>query len=295
MTRYIVLDVGGTTIKGNVVTQENELFFPEEKVFDACSDKTREEVLLNFLSILNQLNPRGDCVQSICFAFPGPFDYARGISYMKGLSKYEALYGLEMQKTLQDLDETGWIKTASFHFVHDIEAFAYGICRRYPYLADKRVFCLCLGTGAGSAFLANGTVVKGTEGVPENGWIYNVPYKESIIDDYISARGLARLSKEKLGTELDGYHLKVLADNGDERAVEVFLRFGEEIGSAIQGFLNGFHPQVLVLGGNLAKAYSNFQDGLHTTASLGGIEVLVEHETSVRVFEGLLANCMRRK
>ncbi|NLA97072.1 MAG: ROK family protein, partial [Spirochaetales bacterium] len=127
------------------------------------------------------------------------------------------------------------------------------------------------------------------------GWIYNVPYKESIIDDYISARGLARLSKEKLGTELDGYHLKVMADDGDERDVEVFLRFGEEIGSAIQGFLNGFHPQVLVLGGNLAKAYSNFQDGLHTTASLEGIEVLVEHETSVRVFEGLLANCMRRK
>ena len=35
-------------------------------------------------------------VKGIGFAMPGPFDYVKGISYIKGVAKYENLYGVNV-------------------------------------------------------------------------------------------------------------------------------------------------------------------------------------------------------
>jgi glucokinase len=294
MVKYVVVDVGGTKIKGNAITYENKYVFPDGVTFAAYSDKSKQEVLQNFLSILTALNPEGISIDGVCFAFPGPFDYERGVSLMRGIAKYESIYGLEIEKALKESSTLPWLKAAEFHFVHDIEAFAYGICSHYPAMGDKKVFCLCLGTGAGSAFLVNGDVIKGGDGIPENGWIYNEPYKDSIIDDYISARGLARLSLEVLGVGTDGLALQLMAEKGNDQAIEVFHRFGAEIGSAIQKFLDVFHPQVLVLGGNLSKGFSYFRKSLLESVNLEDREIQVEYDTSSRIFDGLVAYCKRR-
>ncbi len=40
-----------------------------------------------------------------------------------------------------------------------------------------KILCVCIGTGAGSAFVENGKTVKTGKGVPENGWIYQQPFE----------------------------------------------------------------------------------------------------------------------
>src|SRR5512133_2343363 len=35
-------------------------------------------------------------VKGIGFAMPGPFDYVKGISYIRGVAKYENLYGVNV-------------------------------------------------------------------------------------------------------------------------------------------------------------------------------------------------------
>ena len=34
-------------------------------------------------------------------AFPGPFDYEQGISLMKGLNKYDQIYGMKIPQELR--------------------------------------------------------------------------------------------------------------------------------------------------------------------------------------------------
>jgi glucokinase len=39
-------------------------------------------------------------VKGIGFAMPGPFDYVKGISYIKGVAKYENLYGFNVKDAI---------------------------------------------------------------------------------------------------------------------------------------------------------------------------------------------------
>lgn len=56
------------------------------------------------------------------FAFPGPFDYERGISLIRGVRKFERIYGLDVAATLYPLlRECG---TEEFRYVNDAAAFA---------------------------------------------------------------------------------------------------------------------------------------------------------------------------
>ena len=85
-------------------------------------------------------------------------------------------------------------------FRHDVEAFARGVYRFGMKKQQEKVLCLCIGTGAGSAFLENGEALKKkTEAVPENGWIYNSAFRDSILDDYLSVRGLKTQQRDHGG------------------------------------------------------------------------------------------------
>ena len=118
----------------------------------------------------------------------------------QGLNKYDAIYGIPLEREIKArVPELG---SARFLFLHDIEAFAlgeswYGNCRD----VDK-ILCVCIGTGAGSAFVENGKTVKTGKGVPENGWIYQQPFGDSILDDYLSVRGLEQISLAVTGKEM---------------------------------------------------------------------------------------------
>ena len=39
-------------------------------------------------------------VKGIGFAMPGPFDYVKGICYIKGVAKYENLYGINIAESI---------------------------------------------------------------------------------------------------------------------------------------------------------------------------------------------------
>jgi glucokinase len=150
--KYILLDVGGTEIKGNV-SDRNGVRTKIRK-FPAQAQKSTEKILDNFAKICRELMREADgSVVGVGMAIPGPFDYENGISRMQGLNKYDAIYGIPLEREIKArVPELG---SARFLFLHDIEAFAlgeswYGNCRD----ADK-ILCVCIGTGAGSAFVEN--------------------------------------------------------------------------------------------------------------------------------------------
>lgn len=81
-----------------------------------------------------------------CIGFPGPFDYDRGICLLKGIGKYDALYGLNFRHLLEGNF------SLPFYFFNDAALFVAGACNLTEAKRFQKVFGVCLGTGIGSAF-----------------------------------------------------------------------------------------------------------------------------------------------
>ncbi|WP_026670751.1 ROK family protein [Butyrivibrio sp. AE3006] len=282
----LLFDVGGTGIKVGVYDTFGELS-DELQEYPSKAEKTKEEIFDNFYKIILEL--KGDKkLTKIGFAFPGPFDFANGISLMKGINKYDAIYGISIRDELLKRDNS--FAETQMLFLHDIEAFARG-CYSCGEAADyDSIMCLCIGTGAGSCFIKNGQVIKYSEkGVPDNGWIYNTPFREGIIDDYVSVRGLSHLTQRSIGEDIDGYELYLRCLSMDPEALRVFEAFGEIVVQAIAPFIEEFKPEAFILGGQISKSFAFFGGPLRKLLNRRNIRIILEGNTSKRAMQGLLA------
>lgn len=286
---YLLLDVGGTCIKTGITDEQGNIT-GEIISFPAMAKSGTKELLDHFAAVIRELQKRAGnaLIAGIGMAFPGPFDYEKGISLMQGLDKYDSIYGIsieeEIKKRVESLADTG------FKFLHDVEAFALGESRFGEARKENKLLCLCIGTGTGSAFTEGQCVLKEEKnGVPSNGWLYNTPYKDSVIDDYLSVRGLAKISGELTGEILDGKALFERCMLGEERALQVYRRFGEELNGCILPFVDAFQPDAVVFGGQISGSFSYFGRTFKEECQMRGVKIYLEPETSVRAMQGLFA------
>lgn len=292
---WFCLDVGGTAVKAGLLREKGE---PLEGMasFPARAQGDKEEILENFAEMLRELAYRADSLlgpgmwkaEGIGLAFPGPFDYERGIPLLKGLDKYDSLYGIPLGRELSRrmAGFPGNLPEAPMLFCNDVQAFALGEELELPPIS--RGLYVCIGTGCGSAFLENGgPPAEGTPGVPEHGWIYPLPFLSGTLDDYLSKRGFLRLAEEICGRPMEGKEASLLAASGEERALLCFGRFGERLRDGLIPVLDAYHPEALVLGGQLMKSASLFLEPLETACQKRGILLKISTETSQSAAKGL--------
>lgn len=297
MKGYLMLDVGGTNIKAGVLSEDGGLWENGIVSFDAKSKGSKEEIFQNFAGILDalveQLPEKEIQVEGIGMAFPGPFDYEQGISLMQGLDKYDAIYGVPIAEELRHYFPAVrhgalLMEARRFLFLHDVEAFAVGESHYGSGKDCAKVMYLCIGTGAGSAFTRDREILKGEDGtVPENGWIFATPFLESTIDNHLSVRGLAALSKRAFGEAKSGKELYQLCKKQDQTALTVYREFGGWLTAAMLPFLHTFKPDGFVLGGQLSKSFCYYGEEFKVECEKRGIEIYLTQDTSRRALEGL--------
>lgn len=288
---YLMMDVGGTEIKTGIFDREGRLV-GNISAFPARAKESGEVIFSNFASVIEKMGERlpqkEDTFQGIGLAFPGPFDYEKGISLMRGLDKYDEIYGERIPERIREkIQNQALLKDCCFLFLHDVEAFALGESRFGEAAGRKKIFCLCIGTGAGSAFVEDGRVIKQGNGVPSDGWIYRIPFRAGRIDDYLSVRGLRKQAERLFPDAPDGAALFRMASSGEERAKLVFQKFGKDVLEAIRPFLQKFSPDALILGGQISKSFPFFGVELEKTCKEMGIQIVLDSDTSKRAMEGL--------
>ena len=197
-------------------------------------------------------------IKGIGFGMPGPFDYVKGISYIKGVAKYENLYGCNVKEEIAKALKV----PADFpvRFMNDVSSFAVGEALVGKAAAYNRSMCITLGTGFGSAFISNRIpVVDGPE-VPKLGCVYHLPYKDNIADDYFSTRWFIGSYNKLTGLEIKG--VKELAEKAacDQIAINLFREFGDNLAIFLAPWLKKFKAEIVVIGGNISHAYNLFGD-----------------------------------
>jgi glucokinase len=295
--RYdILLDIGGTGIKGGYHSIDNNVV-SDFYEFPSNSDQEKEVIIQHISHILSQIWDRIEeedkRIRYIKMAFPGPFDYSKGVSLMKGLAKYESLYQVSIPAQMIRLgkkENYSFIPQSEgdFKFVNDVEAYARGVMDKRKLVQGFRVIYLCIGTGAGSAYSIDGQIsTDHSENIPENGWIYPVPYKASIIDDYISIRGINKLARKYCNNSFSPLELSKMAILGNSQAINAYKEFGEDLSLALLPLLTRFQANTFVIGGNISRSCELFLTSIEESCMKLGIEVIVESDTSKQIMMGL--------
>lgn len=210
-----------------------------------------------------------DRLAGIGFAIPGPFEYQNGISRMK--HKFAPLYGVHIPGMLGKLLRVKG--EVPMRFINDATAFAAGEAWTGEGRGYQKVVVITLGTGFGSAFLDNGIPVVKRAGVPEEGCLWHLPFKDGIADAYFSTGWFVREFEKHHGEKIEGVKDIIEKAGIDSFVDALFARFGRNLAECLAPWLQSFGAEILLIGGNIAHTLplfeADFRKGLeHAGVSL---------------------------
>lgn len=236
-----IVDLDAGQIVGQHIQTDIDHNSPADDLFNAWAENIR--------ACLSQSETP---ITRIGMDFPGPFDYARGISQMD--HKLPHIKGLSVADELTKRLGPG----LEFRFVNDASAFALGESHFGAAQGASRAIVLAIGTGLGSGFIADHRVVEDGPTVPPGGEVWNLPWADSIGDDHFSTRGITSRYERLTGETVKG--AKDVADRyeSDPAARQTWHDFGRELAQFTLPLLAPFSCHTLLLGGNIARSLPLF-------------------------------------
>ena len=271
------LDIGGTHITAAIIDVRNmkviDLSLHKES-FD--SNLPVDQVMAIWGKVIRTSieNSKVENIIGLSACMPGPFDYENGICWIKDQSKYEHFYGLNVRDLFH-----GTLNLSNdfpIFFENDAVCFGKGEVYKDADNLSKKIMAVTLGTGLGACFIDKGISISTGEAVPTDGEIYNLPFKDSIAEDYVSARGLLKHYKMVTGKDLNnGLELFNLAKSGDVNAIKVFNELGENLAEIVIPWLKKFNADGFIIGGKIANASEFFLPDFNRKVKEAGLEIKV--------------------
>lgn len=206
-------------------------------------------------------------------AVPDPFDYPGGVALFRGVGKFDRLYGVDVGGALRSAISP---RPTSLTFVHDVEAFLVGEWTAGAAAGTARCAALTLGTGVGSAFLADGAVVSDHPSLPPGGRIHRCELDGVPLENLVSRRAIrARYAAAGGDRAADVRDIADWARGGDPTAAAVLHAAFEAAGRALASCLAGFAAEVVVVGGSIARSWDLLEPALRSGLERDGMRVAV--------------------
>jgi len=245
----LTADIGGSHITAAICNTGT--YDIEEKSIvrvEVDSKSTAAEIIGNWQSALKKALSAADVeITGLGVAMPGPFNYTEGVSYIKGLNKYEAIYGMDIKSAFGSFLN---MDVSVVRFRNDAEATIAGEALAGAGAGYKKVAGVTLGTGFGSAY--------STEGITRDLNYGSDSYKETIADDYLSTRWFQKRYHELTGNQIPNVKALAAMASNDNHAIQVFDEFAANMADFLKNPLQQLSPDVLVLCGNITKAANYF-------------------------------------
>lgn len=227
--RIVLLDVGGSFIKCS-----------DGREIPVDSDGGRDGIAASFREAV------GGAAAGVGVAMPGPFDYEKGIFLMR--HKFAAVYGESFR------DVAGIPEDVPVGYIHDVNAALRGAIETDPSLREGTVAMITLGTGLGFTVAENGRIAVDAEGAPKYD-LWNMPYGDSILEDYISRRGIRNRYKDG---SVDVKELSAMARRGNINAA-AFRNAGSDLSYGALPLLEELGVRKVLFGGQIARSLDLFE------------------------------------
>ncbi len=246
--KLIGIDIGGSHITGAEISNEEGKLHISNKIRKLVDAKgSKSSILDKWIETIKSFTKATDKdAIKIGVAMPGPFNYEQGISLIKGLDKYDALYGLNVR---QELASSTGIPPTNILFRNDAESFLHGevIYNKIPQ--EEKVLGVTLGTGLGAATSINGKTKDVFRAIK--------PMYDGIAEDYISTRWFQKRFKELTGQTLPD--VKTLLKQEPSLQKKIFTEFGKNLGLFLDHFITDENGTIIIMGGNIARCLNQFK------------------------------------
>ena len=235
------IDLGGTNIRLGKVCDGRVVRHHAQRV----SSKAPEEVILGemYQAIEEVLDTD---VDAIGCGVPSVVDLETGVVYA-----VENLPSWKATPLKQKLEERYGLPVL---VNNDANLFALGELYFGQGRGARNMVGMTLGTGLGVGVIIDGHLYCGANcGAGEIG---SIPYRDGALETYCSGEFFQRAAGES------GDAIFERAQQGDEKALELFDEFGYELGQAVMTALYAYDPDLIVFGGSVSASYSLFEAGL---------------------------------
>lgn len=252
----IGVDIGGTKIRAGIVGAEG-VVYDVPRTIPTCAELPGEEIVQRLIALIKEtLSHAGEYeVLGIGVGCTGPLDLRKGM-----LLEVENLPTLNNYPLLQVLEEALHMKVK---MENDANALILAEALWGAGKDADTVLGFTLGTGIGCALINHGTVWQGKNDCA--GEIWTAPYRDGILEEYVSGNAVTRLYEQYTGKHLSGTEIAALAIAGEEAAKQVWDDFAQALAYALSWTVNMLDPQTVVIGGSIIKSANLFWEQADTS------------------------------
>lgn len=270
----LALDIGGSHLTAAVVSLAQGEVLPESVKRTEVDPSAPAETLLEAFcsALLEAFGRAGERpLEHIGVAMPGPFDYEAGISMMT--HKFAALHGMCLRDEISGR-LAGWAPPGlAVLFGNDGAVYTLGEWWAGAAKGRSRVLGVTLGTGLGSGFVAGGRIASDEADPAARAELWRLAYRDSVAEEYVSARGIRRLYLEMAGRVASASEIAELARAGDPAAIAAYLELGASLAAVLMPSQANLLPDCIVVGGSIARSWPLFAPPV--IRALGGSSAVV--------------------
>ena len=163
----IGIDIGGSHITAAIIDfSAAQLITLHSIRKEINASDTAFRIVDTIATCIKELVAMVSAIELVGIAFPGPFDYKKGVSAIANVGgKYQQTFGLHLAQALKD---ACGLNHSSLYFLNDAHSFALGADQLYQLKKQRAVF-LTLGPGFGSAFMVHGSILNKDLSIPLSG------------------------------------------------------------------------------------------------------------------------------
>lgn len=263
---YLGIDLGGTNIKGAVVSEAGEILKEASRPTHnkLGAEHVSDEIALLIHTLAEGFSP--DLIGGVGLGCPGTVDPSSGI----------VRYANNLHWELFDLRSALKARTGFLvQLANDANAAALGEAAAGCAKDAESAVILTLGTGVGGGVVLNGKLLTGYTGAAsELGHMVIVDGGEpctcgrrGCLEAYASATGLIRMTREAMAGHpdsllhavareqgaVDGQTAFLAREQGDPAAAAVIQQYIHYLSLGIANIINCFYPQVVALSGGVAN------------------------------------------
>lgn len=241
-------DIGGSHITAAIIDLETRAILRNSLVRKRVNAQgSAQDIIGEWAAAMRESLAHTACPGKTGIAMPGPFDYETGISLIRGLNKYDSLYGMNVKHLLANHLE---ISPEDILLKNDAGCFLQGEVFSGSARGFRKAMGITLGTGFGTAFSENE--------IAEDAALWCSPFLNSIAEDYFSGRWFRDRYEQLSGKKIDG--VKSLTENMavDECAQQVLDEFSNNLALFLIDVISSHRPDIIVFGGNVANASDLF-------------------------------------
>ena len=236
----IGVDIGGTKIKAGLVDINGQIIGIPESI-RTLAHEPGEMIIEQLTLLIRRMIQQADGAELIGIGIgsTGPLDINKGI--ILECNNLPTLHNYPLHKKIESTFGL------PVKLDNDANAMMLGEALWGAGRNLNSILGITLGTGLGAAIVVNRKIIRGATGCAGEIWLS--PYKEGMIEDYVSGTGISNLYQRITKRKISGEEISKLAREGDINALKAWKEFTQALAYALSWTVNIVDPEVVIIGG----------------------------------------------